>query len=159
MYIIRALDCTVGSFIHLWDEDTDRRELYGDWGAFRPKPYGVEWRVPSNKWLSCPDLWEWLFESVVYVVKQAHEGKIRYLPGFQPCTGDATTALLQARSLAGDGFPAFPIKKKTNKKILRGVRVASSASNAPYDLDLNFPRGGREYTNPGDLSSPLITEV
>lgn len=27
-----------------------RREIYGKWGSYRPKPYGVELRFPSNYW-------------------------------------------------------------------------------------------------------------
>lgn len=33
------------------ERDSIRRQLYGDYGAFRPKKYGVEWRTPSNFWL------------------------------------------------------------------------------------------------------------
>ena len=35
-----------------WDSDTNRMKLYGAAGACRVKPYGVEYRVPSNKWLA-----------------------------------------------------------------------------------------------------------
>jgi hypothetical protein len=31
-------------------EENTRRSLYGQPGAFRPKPFGVEWRAPSNYW-------------------------------------------------------------------------------------------------------------
>ena len=36
--------------------EKSRRRLYGKAGAFRPKPYGVEYRVPSNSWLKSPAL-------------------------------------------------------------------------------------------------------
>lgn len=34
-----------------WDKDELRQKLYGRPGAFRPKNYGVEYRVLSNAWL------------------------------------------------------------------------------------------------------------
>jgi hypothetical protein len=38
-----------------------RRELYGKAGAFRPKPYGVEYRVLSNRWLNSEALIRWVY--------------------------------------------------------------------------------------------------
>ena len=35
--------------------------MYGAKGAFRPKHYGVEYRVPSNAWLRYPALHKWMF--------------------------------------------------------------------------------------------------
>jgi hypothetical protein len=48
---VRNLDVFVGLAMLLIDADDRRRELYGKAGAFRPKPYGVEYRTPSNVWL------------------------------------------------------------------------------------------------------------
>lgn len=47
---IRACDMTLGMWSVLNDPDKERRKLYGKAGAFRPKPYGVEYRTLSNHW-------------------------------------------------------------------------------------------------------------
>jgi len=60
---------------NLWDKDRDRKRLYGAGGAFRPKPYGVEYRGLSNAWLSYPALWPWLFDSCQYVFNKTLAGK------------------------------------------------------------------------------------
>lgn len=56
-HIIRC--CTLAKHLDLWlglrslewDKDRTRRLLYGDPGAIRIKPYGLEYRVLSNKWV------------------------------------------------------------------------------------------------------------
>jgi hypothetical protein len=50
--LARMLDYTLGVPSLIWDEDDRRRELYGQPGAFRPKHYGMEYRVLSNAWLN-----------------------------------------------------------------------------------------------------------
>lgn len=65
-------------FLHLesrWDKDTRRRELYGNPGAFRPKPYGMEYRVLSNAWIKYPLLRLWIGQQVENVIVRGLYGE------------------------------------------------------------------------------------
>jgi len=61
----RQLDFFLGLPSLVYDPCTQRRGLYGSAGAFRPKPYGVEYRVLSNKWLASDGLKRWVFRNTV----------------------------------------------------------------------------------------------
>ena len=63
--VARQMDYYLGIHSLLWDRDPTRRELYGKAGAFRPKPYGMEYRVLSNRWLSSPSLIRWVYNQVI----------------------------------------------------------------------------------------------
>lgn len=54
--LVKQLDWFLGAWSVLKDSDVTRRKLYGKAGAFRPKPYGVEYRVLSNFWLQSKEL-------------------------------------------------------------------------------------------------------
>lgn len=45
------MDATVGLHLVQYDRQPQRRQWYGQAGRHRPTPYGVEYRVPSNRWL------------------------------------------------------------------------------------------------------------
>jgi hypothetical protein len=50
--LVKQLDWYLGYWSLSQDNDNTRRSLYGKAGACRYKPYGVEYRVLSNFWLS-----------------------------------------------------------------------------------------------------------
>ena len=54
--LVKQLDWFLGAWSVLKDSDVTRRKLYGKAGAFRPKPYGVEYRVLSNFWITSKNL-------------------------------------------------------------------------------------------------------
>lgn len=60
----RQMDYYLGIHSLLWDPDPTRRKLYGMAGAFRPKPYGMEYRVLSNRWLESDGLIRWVYNTV-----------------------------------------------------------------------------------------------
>lgn len=60
--VVKAMDVFCGAASVVYDSDMLRRELYGNAGAFRFKPYGVEYRTLSNFWLRSPDLVGWVFD-------------------------------------------------------------------------------------------------
>lgn len=62
--ITKQLDCSLYLGSLLFDTDDERRKLYGQIGSFRPKEYGMEYRVLSSVWLSSSVLKQWCFETV-----------------------------------------------------------------------------------------------
>lgn len=70
-HIVKHLDTCVGKPLMMVDPGYRRRELYGDVGAFRPKPFGVEYRSPSNFWLNTTELMSWVFDNTTMAIENA----------------------------------------------------------------------------------------
>jgi len=66
--VVRAADVVLGLPSLFLDGDTKRRLMYGKAGAFRPKPYGVEYRTLSNFWIGSDTLIEWAYEQAMKAV-------------------------------------------------------------------------------------------
>lgn len=63
---VKELDATLGLGSVMVDQDGfRRRQLYGKAGAFRPKPYGVEYRVLSNFWVYSDDRIKWVYKECI----------------------------------------------------------------------------------------------
>lgn len=76
--VVKQLDWSIGILSTMFDKDERRRSMYGNWGAYRPKPYGVEYRVLSNAWLRHPDLVSWVYRTTVKAVQDLYKGKVKY---------------------------------------------------------------------------------
>lgn len=75
--VVQQLDWYLGLPSLLWDsEGKRRRELYGKAGAFRPKSYGVEYRVLSNTWLRDERLIEFVFDNTTKAIRDMEAGNI-----------------------------------------------------------------------------------
>lgn len=68
---IKIMDVFVGLYMTIIDPESRRRDLYGKAGAFRPKPYGVEYRTPSNLWLTNKNRRKAIFELTQLTVRAA----------------------------------------------------------------------------------------
>lgn len=89
--LTRQLDASIAVMSKIWDNDTTRREMYGKLGTFRPKPYGMEYRVLSNAWLRYPWLQQLVFTAASHATKQLLKGvkwyeKVNYLSDFEDGT-------------------------------------------------------------------------
>lgn len=74
--VARQLDYYLGVPSLLLDPDDKRRELYGKAGAYRPKSYGMEYRVLSNFWLKNTALIEWVYKQTMLAMADLQKGKI-----------------------------------------------------------------------------------
>jgi len=73
--VAKQLDIYLGIPSLMFDNDNERRKMYGQAGSFRPKPYGMEYRVLSNAWLKHPELQRWVFQQAQKAVEDLVEGK------------------------------------------------------------------------------------
>ncbi len=69
--LIRSMDLFLGVPSTQLDPDTQRRSLYGKAGAYRPKPYGAEYRTLSNFWVWDNKLIEWVYHQTARAIEFA----------------------------------------------------------------------------------------
>lgn len=72
--VVKAMDLFVGCMLLEFDDDKDRRQLYGKAGAFRKKPYGVEYRTASNAWVQSDELIQWAWDQTDKAVEFVRKG-------------------------------------------------------------------------------------
>lgn len=69
-YIAAPMTITAGASL-----EKARRRLYGKAGAYRPKPYGVEYRTASNNWLTSEERMRWVFRNTVLCIERMMQGE------------------------------------------------------------------------------------
>lgn len=74
--VARQMDFFLGLPSLFYDDDVRRRSMYGKAGALRVKPYGMEYRTLSNKWLSSDRLITWVFNQVQAGMKALSDGVV-----------------------------------------------------------------------------------
>jgi len=81
--ITKQLDYMLGLPSLLLDPGgQERRALYGRAGAFRPKPYGVEYRVLSNFWIHSPSLHRWVYKATLRAFQLITKEGVNYAKEF-----------------------------------------------------------------------------
>jgi hypothetical protein len=81
--LTRAMDVCLGVPAILRDEAVKRRLLYGKAGAFRPKPYGMEYRSMSNWWVANPDGPEWIWRGTITAIQELWDNKYELMEQFK----------------------------------------------------------------------------
>jgi hypothetical protein len=76
--LIKAMDLYLGVPSVLMDRGELRKELYGMAGAFRNKPYGVEYRTLSNFWVFSDQLKEWVWNNTARAMQAVEDGLIDF---------------------------------------------------------------------------------
>lgn len=73
--ISRQLDFYLGLPSVLKDKETRRRSMYGRAGCFRSKPYGVEYRVLSNFWVTDKAARKVVYDNALEGITKLYHGK------------------------------------------------------------------------------------
>lgn len=72
--VVKQLDFYLGTPSLLWDSDKQRRQLYGQPGCYRKKPYGVEYRSLSCVWAFDQTLRKFVFDATVGAIRDLYNG-------------------------------------------------------------------------------------
>ena len=134
--MIKNLDCCLFEGMQEKDHDRIRRMMYGKLGAFRPKPYGVEWRVPSNFWMKDAYSRKTFIDAVALVVNEFSFRKSAIPTQYKP---------YPETSLYLSGM----YENHKSQRIAIGSRIAPTSGKVGYDLNLDIPFSvGGKYTPP-----------
>jgi hypothetical protein len=128
--LVKELDHSLACLEKFWDSDTQRKELYGAYGAFRPKPYGVEYRVLSNAWVRDPDLMQFIFKVVNDCFDHLRSGKKNYMDEW---TGYMDHGYRNDWEFFDTQFRPFATKQLAQKFADRFIQIRDERRRKEYD--------------------------
>lgn len=112
LQMARWSDVVLGLKSVIEDPDTERRGLYGKAGAFRGKPYGIEYRTLSNYWLKSPEMMRKIFARSQKVVQLVQAGyTLEDKDGFQIQKAINESDIALADDLMVKYSNSFPIEE------------------------------------------------
>jgi len=68
--LVKGCDFYIGLPLTLLERKSQRKAFYGKAGSFRHKEYGIEYRTPSNIWLSNDETKKWIFNQIKHVFNE-----------------------------------------------------------------------------------------
>src|SRR3990167_8555494 len=125
-FLVYACELFIGLPLTIFDPDRERKSYYGASGAHRLKPYGVEYRVPSNFWLSDPALM-----GLIYNLATFAAGSMQNLSGISSLLKKFQIATQIGRCTLAD--PQNPLSIMINKGDKESA-LAVIANYYPIDI-------------------------
>jgi len=78
--LVKWMDVLLGLPSLFMDNDSDRRKLYGQAGAYRPKSYGVEYRSLSNFWIKDEGSMTWAWTQTMKAIEYSRTDMLSAIP-------------------------------------------------------------------------------
>lgn len=118
--LVKLQDLALGIPFGMLEEDPTRMFLYGKFGSFRPKPYGVEWRTLSNRWLSNPTYRKVIFTVTKTLINYFH----RYSLALNNKYADSLIQEFQRQRMAYNGQFSYKMRKDIKEFVKEDIKIS-----------------------------------
>jgi hypothetical protein len=77
-YLVRLADMLMGVPARWLEGDSVRSRAFGEFGIYRPKSFGIEYRTMSNIWLQIPELMRWVADASFIIAGMSERAENYY---------------------------------------------------------------------------------